>query len=61
MGGVGSGRGKRQKAWRSKKRYITSLPEVPVPKLIHAHGDDPDNQSIAIIICPINLTKRGLK
>jgi hypothetical protein len=46
MGGLGSGRGKRQKAWRSKKRYITSLTELPVSKLIHTHRDNPDAQFI---------------
>jgi len=46
MGGFGSGKGTRRKAWRSKKRYITSLPEIPVSKLIHAHKDDPNNQFI---------------
>ncbi len=46
MGGFGSGRGTRRKAWRSKKRYITSLPEIPVSKLIHAHRKDPNNQFI---------------
>jgi len=47
MGGFGSGKGTRHKAWRSKKRYITSLqPEIPVSKLIHTHRGDPDNQAI---------------
>ncbi len=46
MGGLGSGKGTRRKAWRSKKRYITSLPEIPVSKLIHAHRGAPDDQSI---------------
>lgn len=47
MGGLGSGKGTRRKAWRSKKRDIISLPEIPVSKLIHAHrGGSLDNQSI---------------
>lgn len=46
MDGLGSGKGARRKTWRSKKRYITSLPEIPVSKLIHTHRDNPDNQSI---------------
>ena len=46
MGGLGSGKGTRRKAWRSKKRYIISLPEMPVSKLIHAHRGDPNNQFI---------------
>ena len=46
MGGFGSGKAARRQAWRSKKRYIISLPEMPVSKLIHAHGGDSDNQSI---------------
>lgn len=46
MGGLGSGRGRRQKAWRSKKIYIANLPEIPVSKLIHAHRGNPDNQFI---------------
>jgi len=46
MGGLGSSKGTRCKAWRSKKRYITSLPEIPVSKLIHTHKGAPDNQSI---------------
>ena len=46
MGGIGSGKGTRCKAWRSKKRYITSLPEIPVSKLIHGHRGDPNNQFI---------------
>lgn len=47
MGGLGSGKGTRRKAWRSKKRYITSLPEIPVSKLIHARRGVPsDNQFI---------------
>ncbi len=45
MGGFGSGKGTRRKAWRSKKRYITTLPEMPVSKLIHAHRGGPGNQS----------------
>ncbi|HEX4839090.1 MAG TPA: hypothetical protein VFU89_01460 [Rhabdochlamydiaceae bacterium] len=45
MGGFGSGKAARRKAWRSKKRYITSLPEIPVSKLIHAKRGDVDNQS----------------
>ena len=46
MGGFGSGKRTRRKAWRSKKRYIISLPEIPVSKLIHAHKDNPNNQFI---------------
>lgn len=46
MGGLGSGKGIRRKAWRSKKIYITSLPEIPVSKLIHAKRGDPDDQTI---------------
>lgn len=46
MGGLGSGKGTRCKAWRSKKRYITSLPEIPVSKLIHAHRGCPHNRFI---------------
>ena len=47
MGGLGSGRGTRRMAWRSKKRYITNLPEIPVSRLIHAHGDGSlNNKSI---------------
>jgi hypothetical protein len=47
MGGFGSGKAVRRKAWRSKKRAITSLPEIPVSKLIHAHkGGFLDNQFI---------------
>jgi hypothetical protein len=46
MGGLGSGNGTRRKAWQSKKRYIISLPEMLVSKLIHAHRGNPDNQSI---------------
>jgi hypothetical protein len=46
MGSLGSGRGTRRKAWRSKKRYIGSLPELPVSKLIHAYRDNPDAQFI---------------
>ena len=46
MGGFGSGKGTRRKAWRSKKRCIISLPEMPVSKLIHAQRDDPNNQFI---------------
>ena len=46
MGGFGSGKGTRRKAWRSKKRYISSLPEIPVSKLIHAHRGNLNNQFI---------------
>lgn len=46
VGGLGSGKGTRHNAWRSKKRYITSLPEIPVSKLIHAYRDNRDNQFI---------------
>ena len=46
MGGLGSGKGTRRKAWRSKKRYIISLPEIPVSKLIHTHRGGLDNQFI---------------
>ena len=46
MGGLGSGKGVRRKAWRSKKRYITSLPEIPVSKLIHAQIGHLNNQFI---------------
>lgn len=46
MGGLGSGKGTRRKAWRSKKRYITSLTEIPVSKLIHTHICEPNNQFI---------------
>jgi hypothetical protein len=46
MGGLGSGKGTRRKAWRSKKRDITSLPEIPVSKLIHAYRGDLNNQFI---------------
>lgn len=46
MGGLGSGKGTRRKAWRSKKRYIASLPEIPVSKLIHMHRSDPNNRCV---------------
>ena len=45
MGAFGSTKGTRGNAWRNKKRYMTTLPEIPVSKLIHAHrGDSLDNQ-----------------
>jgi len=64
MGGLGSGKGTRRKAWRSKKkRYITSLPEIPVSKLIHAHRDGPsDNQFIlGKLKCEIHSSSIHLK
>lgn len=55
MGGLGSGKGTRRTAWRSKKRDITSLPEMPVSKLIHAHRGDPNNQfSLGNLKCEIH-------
>lgn len=35
MGSIGSGRGTRRNAWRSKKLYTTSLPCVDVPKMVN--------------------------
>ena len=46
MGGLGSGKGTRRTAWRSKKRDISSLPEIPVSKLMHTHRGCPNNQFI---------------
>ncbi len=62
MGGFGSGKGTRRKAWRSKKRYITSLPEIPVSKLIHAHRDDPYNQfTLGKLKCKVGLSSIHLE
>ncbi len=62
MGGFGSGKGTRRKAWRSKKRYIISLPEMPVSKLIHAHRGNPNNQFIfGKLKCEIHLSSIHLE
>jgi|GEM_PF-5279050 len=63
MGGFGSGKGIRHKAWRGKKRYITSLPEIPVSKLIHAHRDVPSNNQFIFgkLRCEIRLSSIHLE
>lgn len=43
MGGMGSGRGSRMKAWRSKKLKTTSLPGLCIPELIKLHKSNPNN------------------
>lgn len=57
MGGFGSG-GARHKAWRSTKRCITSLPEMPFSKLIHAHRGCSSNNQFVLgkLKCEINLS-----
>lgn len=47
MGGIGSGRGTRRKAWRSKKMYIGSLPGLCIPELIKMHQSNP-NDSLSL-------------
>lgn len=44
MGGLGSGKGTRFNAWRSKKRFVSSLPELVIPDLIYMHKKNPDNK-----------------
>lgn len=43
MGGWGSGKGSRQKAWRSKKLKTSRLPGLNVPKLIKEHKATPNS------------------
>lgn len=43
MGGIGSGRGSRQNAWRSKKLKTESLPGVDVTELIKAYKTTSNN------------------
>lgn len=43
MGGLGSGKGLRKKARRSKKLNIDSLPGLDVPELIKRHRKMPDD------------------
>lgn len=43
MGGIGSGKGARRKAWRSKKMYIGSLPGFCIPELIKMHQSNPNS------------------
>lgn len=42
MGGVGSGRGIRRKAWRSKKLKTTHLLGLKIPELIGMHKANPE-------------------
>lgn len=42
MGGIGSGRGTRRKAWRSKKLKTSHLPGLKIPELIGKHKANPE-------------------
>lgn len=53
MGGLGSGKGSRRKAWRSKILKTTSLPALNVPELIKRHKDKLD---VTFAFCNIRLT-----
>lgn len=47
MGGLGSGRGPRRSARRSKKGYIDNLPSLNIPKVIRIHKDSPNGEFVS--------------
>lgn len=61
MGGFGSGKGSRRRAWRSKKLKTESLPGLIIPELMKMHKENPNstftfnNVSLTVIDAVIAL------
>lgn len=53
MGGLGSGKGSRRKARRSKKLKTTSLSALDIPQLIKRHKNNPDS---TFLFCNFSFT-----